>query len=199
MVEIDDFPYVWQVFEDDDILQKMGKPRVFSKPDLYFTGDWVWDFFIRKVNLAFAKCLARDPDHGEKHTTLVEFARGGDDGIAHALSELSDDILKRAALLYIKVSYEESVRKNRRRARPGQEDSILYHSLPDAKMEYYYKTNDWEKLSNGRDEGAITVKGHTIPFAVLRNEPEVTDTPEHLAAPLAETLDRLWKLWKAGA
>jgi len=27
------------------------------------------------------------------------------------------------------------------------EDSILYHSLPDEKMEFYYRTNDWEDLA----------------------------------------------------
>jgi hypothetical protein len=49
--------------------------------------------------------------------------------------------LQRAAIVYINVSYTESVRRNHKRARKGLEDSILYHSLPDAKMELL-QTND---------------------------------------------------------
>ena len=36
---------------------------------------------------------------------------------------------RRLGVVYIEVSYEESCRKNRRRARPGLEGSILHHSL----------------------------------------------------------------------
>jgi hypothetical protein len=50
---------------------------------------------------------------------------GGDNGFREALSRLSDEILRRAAIVYIRVSYEESLRRHRRRARAGQEDSIL--------------------------------------------------------------------------
>ena len=52
-----------------------------------------------------------------------------------SLYYLSDDVLAKACTIYINVPWEESLRKNRKRARPDQEDSILHHSLEDKKME----------------------------------------------------------------
>ena len=126
-------------------------------------------------------------------TTLVEFARGGDNGIYEAMSYLHEDILKRAALVYVKVSYEESVRKNRRRARPGEEYSILHHSLPDEKMEFYYKTNDWEKLE-AKDPQYIEVKGFKVPYAVFENMPEKTHDPKMIGEELERTAKKLWSV-----
>jgi len=190
--ELDDFPYVWETFEIDDIMSKHGRERLFTTPDYYFKDHFVWNLFIERISLEFAKRLARDPDYPKHTTTIVEFARGGENGFAEAFSHLSDDILKRAGMVYIKVSFEESCRKNRRRFDPKQADSILYHSLPDEKMEFYYKVNDWDKLAGG-DDGFIQVKGHKVPFAVFKNEPEVTDKPELLGKALEDVFARLRK------
>jgi hypothetical protein len=126
---------------------------------------------------------------------MMEFARGSENAFANAFQHLSDDVLVRAAILYIDVSFEESLRKNRRRYRPEQADSILYHSLEDAKMEQYYRVNDWAYLSNEHDEGFITVRGHQVPFAVFHNEPEKTLDPELLGATLRDATGRLVKLF----
>lgn len=194
--EIDDFVWVWETFEDDNIRAKHNRPRLNTTPDLYFTDPFIWNLFIEKMNLAFAKKLARDPQHLETHTVFLEFARGGENGFGEAFSYLADEILKRAVIVYISVSYEESVRKNRKRARAGQEDSILYHSLPDEKIEFYYKVNDWEKLSGGKSAGTLEIKGHSVPFAVFYNEPEKTGDPAKLGPALEEVFNRLWRLIK---
>jgi hypothetical protein len=193
--ELDDFLYVWQVFEDDNIREHMGLPRRDTDTNLYFLDDRIWDFFIERIDLDFRKKLARDPSFLEHHTVLMEFARGGENGFTNAFQHLSDDVLARAAILYIDVSFEESVRKNRRRYRPEQADSILYHSLEDAKMERYYKDNDWPRLSEGHDEGFITVKGRKVPFAVFHNEPEKTLDPDLLGSALRDVTGRLVKLF----
>lgn len=193
--ELDDFLYVWQVFEDDNIREHMGLPRRDTDTNLYFLDDRIWDFFIERIDLDFRKKLARDPSFLEHHTVLMEFARGGENGFTNAFQHLSDDVLARAAILYIDVSFEESVRKNRRRYRPEQADSILYHSLEDAKMERYYKDNDWPRLSEGHDEGFITVKGSKVPFAVFHNEPEKTLDPDLLGSALRDVTGRLVKLF----
>jgi hypothetical protein len=193
--ELDDFLYVWQTFEDDNIREHMGLPRRDTDANLYFLDDRVWDFFIERIDLDFRKKLARDPLFLERHTVLTEFARGGEHGFASAFRHLSDDMLARAAILYIDVSFEESLRKNRRRYRPEEADSILYHSLGDAKMERYFRDNDWERLSEGRDDGFIAVKGHQVPFAVFHNEPEKTLDPELLEAALRDVTGRLFKLF----
>ena len=193
--ELDDFVYVWETFETDEILSRNGKPRVWTDDKNFFLDHFIWNLYIERISLEYRKKLARDPNYHDKKTTLIEFARGGENGIQEALSYLHEDILKRAALVYIKVSYEESVRKNHRRARKGQEDSILYHSLPDEKMEFYYKINDWEKLA-AADPNYITVKGHKIPYAVFENEPEKTLDPALIAKELERATTKLAGLKK---
>lgn len=189
--EIDDFVYVWETFEIDDILTKNGKERIWSDEKYYFKDPFIWDLYIERLSLVYRKKLAANPNYHEKVTTLIEFARGGENGFGEAFSYLHEEVLKRAGILYIKVSYEESLRKNRKRARPGMEDSILYHSLPDAKMEHYYRTNDWERLT-APDPRTIMIKGHRVPYAVFENEPEKTDDPVKLGAELERATARLW-------
>ncbi len=188
--ELDDFVYVWETFEVDDILSRHGRKRLWTDEKYYFTDPFVWNLYIERINLEYRKKLARDPRYHLRHTVLIEFARGGDDGIHEALRHLHDDILKIARLIYIKVPYEESVRKNRRRARKGMEDSILYHSLPDEKMEFYYKTNDWEKLES-KDPAAIEVRGFKVPYAVFENMPEKTLDPALIGQELERVAGRL--------
>lgn len=195
-VEVDDFPFIWDWFEEDNILEKHGKKRLHTDSNYYFNDEFSWNVCIEKINLAVAKKLQENQSKGQEETIIVEFARGGENGFKEAFSYLSEDILKQAGIVYIKVSYEESCRKNRRRARKGQEGSILHHSLPDDKMEYYYKINDWDKLTKGGDTGAIDIKGHKVPYAILLNEPEVTDDTEKLGPALENTFTKLWQLIK---
>jgi len=188
--ELDDFVYVWETFEIDDMLTRHGKPRIWTDEKYYFKDHFIWNLYIERISLEYRKRLARDPEYHDRMTTLIEFARGGENGIAEALGYLHEEILKRARLLYIRVSYEESVRKNHRRARKGMEDSILYHSLPDSKMEFYYKTNDWEKLE-ARNPNVIEVKGFRIPYAVFENEPEKTLDPALIGNELERAMRKL--------
>lgn len=189
--ELDDFVYVWETFEIDDILTKHGKPRIWTDEKYWFKEHFIWNLYIERINLEYRKKLVRDLNYHDKTTTLIEFARGGENGIYEALSHLHEEILRRACLMYIRVSYEESVRKNHRRARKGQEDSILYHSLPDEKMEFYYKTNDWDKLE-ANDPNIIDVKGLKIPYAVFENEPEKTLDPKLIREELQRVAKKLW-------
>ena len=193
--ELDDFVYVWETFEVDDILTRHGKPRIWTDEKYWFKEHFIWNLYIERINLEYRKKLARNPNYHDAKTTLVEFARGGENGISEALSHLHEEVLKRACLVYIKVSYEESVRKNRRRARPGEEHSILHHSLPDEKMEFYYKTNDWDKLA-AKDPNFIEVKGFKIPYAVFENEPEKTLDPALIGQELERATKKLWGMKK---
>jgi hypothetical protein len=193
--EVDDFVYVWETFEVDDILSRHGKPRVWSDEKYWFKDEFIWNLYIERINLTYRKKIAADVNYHQKMTTLVEFARGGENGFGEAFSYLHEEILKRARIIYIKVPYEESVRKNRRRARPGMEDSILYHSLPDEKMEFYYKVNDWEKLT-AKDPQYIDIKGFKVPYAVFENYPEKTDDPTKLGIELERVTSKLWNIPK---
>jgi hypothetical protein len=197
--EIDDFVWVWETFEDDNIRARHGKPRQDTDENLFFLDPFIWNLYIEKINLEFKKRLARDANYLRDHTTLIEFARGGEDGFAEAFSYLDDEILERGVIAYIRVTYDESVRRNRKRARKGEEDSILYHSLPDEKMEFYYKVNDWEKLSRGQSTGLMDLRGHRVPFAVFENLPEKTDDAQKLGQELQRVTDHLWQLAQANS
>ncbi|MGE5262892.1 MAG: hypothetical protein ACM3S0_05890, partial [Acidobacteriota bacterium] len=171
----------------------LGRERQNTTRDYYFNDPFLWNFLIGKINLDFAKKLAGDPEYLNKHTVIIEFARGGENGFTEAFSHLSNEILNHAVIMYIDVPFAESVRRNRRRARPGMESSILYHSLSDEKMERLYRSNDWARLSGDQPEGIINIKGHEVPFAVFENEPEKTDDPAKLGPALVQVLDKLWR------
>jgi hypothetical protein len=102
-VEIDDFVWVWQIFEDDLVWTRLKRERLLTDTKLYFKDPFTWNFLIGKINFAFEKYLAQDPDFLCAHTILVEFSRGGENAFAEAFSYLSDEILKRAAVNGIRI------------------------------------------------------------------------------------------------
>jgi hypothetical protein len=203
--EIDDFPYLWERFQDDDILEKMGKKRMFSDtayevngkeyPGYTFKENYMWSFFIRKLDLAYSIKMRDDKNLHDHKTILIEFARGSEHGgFMEAYQNLSNELLKRACIIYIKVSFDESLRKNRRRFNPDKPDSWLEHGLEDSKLELLYKGSDWDKIS-AADPNFITVNGIKVPYAVFDNEPEKTDKPPVLAKHLEEVTTKLWSIW----
>ncbi len=192
--EIDDFPMLWTWFEEDAILEKiMNKPRVHSDSDGYFLHDYQWNLLIERISFEYQKKL-RDEEYAENTTTILEFSRGSEHGgYESAFQSLSEDILKKACILYIDVPYEESLRKNRRRFNPDRPDSILEHGLPDEKVERLYKEIDWETFK-GDDPEFIHFGDHKVPYVVLNNMPEVTIYPEKLGPALEELFTKLWDI-----
>ena len=55
--EIDDFVYVWETFVNDDLLESMGQERLLTDENYYFKGHYVWNFYIKKINVAYQKIL----------------------------------------------------------------------------------------------------------------------------------------------
>ncbi|RME08492.1 MAG: hypothetical protein D6803_01090 [Anaerolineae bacterium] len=196
MVEIDDFPMLWAWFEEDDILSEMGYPRLHSDPDYNFLGKHLWNVLIRRISLEYRKLRRDHPHLHQEHTVLIEFARGKEHGgFREAFRHLSDEIVERMGVMYINVSWEESLRKNRARFNPQRPDSILEHGLPDEKMEKLYRYVDWEETS-ADDPHFLTIQGRRVPYVVFENEDDVTTRGgEALAARLEETLGRLWRIY----
>jgi len=193
--EIDDFPMLWTWFEEDAILEKiLNKPRLHTDKDGYFLYEYQWHLLIERISMDYSKKLRDDEDYHRSHTSIIEFSRGSEHGgYRDAFPHLSDDILKKAGIVYIDVSFEESKRKNRRRFNPKRPDSILEHGLPDEKLERMYKQVDWQEVS-ANDPEFIDIKGFRVPYVTFRNEPEITDQPEKLGAHLEEILGKLWEL-----
>ncbi|MEX0827008.1 MAG: hypothetical protein WD184_09710 [Acidimicrobiia bacterium] len=153
-------------------------------------------------------------------TILIEFARGGPEGshpplpfpfgYEHSLAALSPEILRRASILYVWVTPEESRRRNRERALPGPEGdaSILHHGVPERVMRGDYGVDDIDWLAASSPEpGTIAVAGggdtHLLPFSrfdnrddhtsFLRGEPATwsADSIDPLHAELSRALDEI--------
>jgi thymidylate kinase len=189
---VDDFPILWQKFEEDDAWERLGSPRFHSKcvdGNYAVSDDRIWRFLIDRLNAAAG---ALPPVPGR--SLLVEFSRGGPTGYEDALAGLSDDLLSRAAILYLSVSFAESWRRNVARYDEKRRSGILTHSVPREEMERTYGTDDWSSLTQGYSDGFLTVRDHRVPFATLANEPEALD-PEILGTRYRGALETLFRLW----
>lgn len=195
---LDDFPILWGWFEEDDILSKtFGLPRLHTDEQGYFKPQELWHVLLRRLSLDYAKKVRDDASYHDNVTTLIEFARGSEHGgYAEAFRHLSDEVLERAAILYVRVPFEESLRKNRRRFNPNKPDSILEHGLSDEKMERLYRDDDWSAVAPD-ENGCLSIREHNVPYAVFSNEDDVTTgKPDQLAVRLESVLGKLWELAK---
>lgn len=196
---LDDFPMLWTWFEEDNILIELGKPRLNTDEQGYFKHEYLWHMLIRRLELEYRKLLRDRPDYHQTRTTLIEFSRGSEHGgYREAFNHFSPDLLKRAAVVYVDVSYEESRRKNRRRFNPDRPDSILEHALSDDRLERLYKNIDWEEFSRS-DLHDLLVGDIRVPYVVFPNEDDVTTgKPDRLGQRLEKVLGRLWSRVSAG-
>jgi hypothetical protein len=193
---LDDFPTLWTWFEEDEILSdQLGQPRLYTDHAGYFKHNYLWHLLIERISLDYGKRLRDDPAYHNHTTTIVEFSRGSEHGgYEEAFQHLDDDLLRRAAVVYVRVPFEESLRKNRRRFNPERPDSTLEHALPDEKLARNYRDDDWDTFS-ADDPEFITVRSIRVPYVVFENEDDVTtDKPELLEARLKTVLERLWEL-----
>ncbi len=193
---VDDFPILWERFEEDDLWERLGRPRLHSKRcdgNYAVTDDGLWGFLIEKINRRAEPILAV-PERLDRRTLVVEFSRGGPTGYAEALARLSPSILERAAIVYVSVSFEESWRRNIARYDAKRRDGILTHSVPREEMERTYGVDDWKTLA-GETHGTIEIRGIQVPYATMPNEPESTD-PIVLSERYASALGPLYDAWR---
>lgn len=198
LVIVDDFPFLWEKFEEDDILEQLGLPRIWSRvaePSYTTTHPLIWPFLIEKINLAARKALSPGAFRPGEETLLIEFSRGGPTGYRDALARLDPGILARAAILYIEVSHAESCRRNRARYDEARKGSILAHSVPEEAMQGIYATDDWPALT-AAGTGYLTVGSLRVPYVTMNNEPESTD-PVVLDGRYHQALATLRERWQA--
>jgi hypothetical protein len=121
------------------------------------------------------------PETLEGRTIVIEAARGGPDkatlplpsplGYQYSLATFSDEILKRATILYVWVTPEESRRKNHERTDPNDPGSILNHGVPMAVMLGDYGCDDMDWLiqhSDRPDTVKVATRGTTYHLPVAR-------------------------------
>ncbi len=193
---VDDFPILWERFEEDDVWERLGRPRLHSKRcngNYAVTDDGLWGFLIEKINRRVEQTFA-SAERFDRRSLIVEFSRGGPTGYADALERLSPSILERAAILYVSVSFEESWRRNIARYDEKLRDGILTHSVPRKDMERTYEIDDWDSIA-GETHDTIEVRGIRVPYATMYNEPESTD-PSVLRERYASALGPLYAVWR---
>ncbi|MBU0510895.1 MAG: hypothetical protein KKD28_02965 [Chloroflexi bacterium] len=195
--EIDDFPMLWTWFEEDEILTRLGHPRLHTDDNLDFIDHYLWDVLIEQICLEYHKKLRDTPNYHAIKTTIIEFARGTEHGgFDRAFQHLSTELTEKLAILYINIPWEESLRKNQERFNPNRPDNILEHGLPSDKLERLYRHVDWETVS-APDSEFIDIHGIQVPYVVFENEDDVTtQRGEALGERLEEALGRLWELYK---
>jgi hypothetical protein len=196
--EVDDFPWLWEACLDDDRRESRGETRNVSErtPEGYnITRPKFRGSLVDRFNTAIAGKYLSNPAFYDGGTLLIEFARGESDGFRESLERFHPDILKPAAILYINVSFEESYRRNSARYKKGQEESILFHKVPDRDMFGFFRHNDWDQLTGGRPDGRIDLAGVSVPFVSMANEPESSD-PAVLRERYSQALLRLLDLYR---
>jgi hypothetical protein len=197
--EVDDFPWLWEKFQEDAIWEKAGYERLYTQeympgnPGMAPKGAKLFDWCMHKFNDVIARQYLGRPGFYDDTTLLVEFSRGGATGFGRALGMLAPEVLAPAAIFYIKVSREESWRRNVARYQEKLKHSILAHMVPRETYDYFYDTNDWDGLTDGRASGWLAVNGLDVPFVSMNNEPESTD-PAVLEERYAAALAELWTL-----
>lgn len=198
IAELDDFLWLWEKFEDDDVWEEMGLPRLYSKISEHayvVKGKEILEFMFHKFNFVIGKKYLKDEKFYADSTLFIEFARGSevDGGYKRALSLLSEDVLKRAAVLYIDVSFEESNRRNTARYEAKLKHSVLAHKVPEEDVIRFSRSTDWHELTNNRESGTLKIGSVELPFVTMKNEPELAPGPE-IAERYKKALDRLYEI-----
>ncbi len=196
---LDDFPMLWRWFEEDDLLAKMGRPRLYTDDQGYFKDNSLWHLLVQLIVLDYRKLILKMPDLHAETSVIIEFSRGSEHGgYQAAFMNIPAEILSRSAILYVNVPWEESFRKNRRRFNPDNADSILEHSVPDEKMRRLYFEDDWRTMANGTS-GFITINNFQVPYAVFENSDDVTTRDgAELENRLRSTIQNLWSISRNG-
>jgi hypothetical protein len=180
----------WLLDRFDAARSTVGAPAAFSALDASLRAE------LEKALEADARDVLNDklaqiPASMKDRTIVIEFARGGPEGSTmplpapfgyqYSLSQLSPELLRRASILYVWVTPEESRRKNDERSRPGPEGdaSILHHGVPERVMREDYGTDDMGHLIEQSDRpNTVRIEAHGeafyLPVARLDNRTDLT-------------------------
>jgi len=194
--EVDDFPWLVEACIDDDAREGRGEARLVSEctPDGYnITAAKFRRSLVDRFNDTILTRYLANPSFYQGGTLLIEFARGQSDGFGESLERFHPDILRRGAIVYINVSFEESYRRNGARYRKGEEESTLFHKVPDGDMFGFFRENDWDAMTGGAQDGWLDLAGVRVPFVSMLNEPESSD-PAVLRDRYGRALHRLLDL-----
>ena len=184
--------YLLDSLESDEIMSRHGKPRLFTDGSGLLLDDFLWDYFIEKMNCELHRRLAADPELLSRGTVLVELCRGGHGAYGHALTVLDPALTGRAPVLYLDIPFEGSSRRWRQRLR--QEQVSGGTPAPPAELSCLFRFDGWEQLSANDPSHLACPAADRIPYTVLRVEPEEEGELLPLDVRLEEACRRLWEL-----
>lgn len=199
--ELDDFPWLWEKFLEDDLWEEAGLPRLYSlrydeNYGLDPKAEKLYDLMLARFNHEIAARYLTRPEFYRDGTLIIEFARGGKQGYAYSLNRLAKEVLERAAILYVQVTFEESWHRNVARYEEKQKHSILAHMVPRQTMENFYLADDWNTFTVQKSDGYLMIDSIKIPFVTMNNEPEFKER-DPLAKRYGPALRRLMELYEA--
>lgn len=198
--EIDDFFWIWQKFMDDEVWEKAGYPRMYSKeymkgnPGLTREGASLLDYCMEKFNAEIKKKYLSNESFYNDKSLIIEFARGGQKMYKHSLPRINAELWKRAAILYIDVSADDSWRRNVARYEEKLRHSSLAHMVPKETYDFHFRDHDWYDVTQKNESGYLELNGVKVPYVTMNNEPELPPGPE-IGERYKKALDKLFKLY----
>ncbi len=103
---------IWTWFEEDDLLSEMGYPHLHTDKVAIFLKQYFWNLLIRRMDLEYIKFVRDHKQDHSDYTVFIEFSRGKEHGgYREAFKQISASLAQQAAILYINISWEESLRK----------------------------------------------------------------------------------------
>ncbi len=150
-----------------------------------------------EARLIIQKKQDQYPSSFDNRTIVIECARGGaenspmpltgSNGYQYALPIFSNEILEKAAILYIWTTPEEARRRIGEKADPNDPLSRLHHEVPMPVMKANYGCDDMEYLIKSAERpNTITIEAHgrkyNIPIGIFDNRVDITsflkETPD---------------------
>ena len=210
-------PMKWIMGRFDRVFTELGFEAPFAKYDADTIQKLITKFdphcanFLKEKN-EYARTYNKD------RTIIIEFARGGGAGserypdffplpdpfgYQYSLRQLCPEILSNCAMLYIKVTPEQSFAKNLSRAPPIGWDGSgdIFHCVPEMVMKFDYGCDDFEyMLKVSEQPDCLTVvsdadkKKYFIPVGIFDNTEDLTTfcrgKPEEWPK---ESIDKIYK------
>ncbi|MBR1919794.1 MAG: hypothetical protein IJ831_09245 [Spirochaetales bacterium] len=150
-----------------------------------------------EARLIIQKKQDQYPSSFDNRTIVIECARGGADGspmplegsngYQYALPIFSNEILEKAAILYIWTTPEEARRRIGFRTDPDDPNSAMHHEVPMPVMNANYGCDDMDYLIRSAERpNTITIQAHGrkyhIPVGIFDNRVDITsflrETPD---------------------
>ncbi len=157
---IDDFPILKELLDKDTEFK-----RHVRKDGGFAVTDWtIVDEVLQIIDKRIFQKLSPDK------IIFIEFAR---DNYKNALKNFSEQFLKNAVILYIKVKFEICLQRNEERFKKAREGSLDDHIVPPDLMKSYYINDDIEKKIETEGEEKLKEYLPCDIFVLENNEPGI--------------------------